>query len=155
MTDPTVHELVLDRILDVPRAEVWRAWTTPELLVQWWCPKPWQTTLAELDVRAGGTFRTIMQGPAGESFDNSGLYLEVVPEQRIVFTDAFTQTWVPSGKAFMVADVTFEDLGDGRTRYIARCRHWSAEDCAEHERMGFHEGWGAAADQLVALMQRV
>ena len=65
-------------------------------------------------------------------------------------TDAFTDAWVPSEKPFFVAEVTFEDEGSG-TRYRAVARHWTAEARDEHEKMGFREGWHAAADQLEAL----
>ena len=78
----------------------------------------------------------------------SGVYLEVVPNRRLVFTDAFTSAWVPSAKPFMVAIVEFEDLGDGTTRYTATVRHWTVEDRQAHEQMGFHQGWGVVADQL-------
>jgi uncharacterized protein YndB with AHSA1/START domain len=78
------------------------------------------------------------------------VYLEVVPNERLVFTDAYTAAWEPSGKPFMTVVVTFEDVG-GKTRYTARVRHWSVEDREAHEKMGFHEGWGRCADQLAAL----
>lgn len=92
-----------------------------------------------------------MNGPNGEVMPQPGVYLEVVPNQKIVFTDAFTEAWKPSDKPFMVGIVTFEDLGDGKTRYRAVARHWTVEDKAAHEQMGFHEGWGVATDQLTAL----
>lgn len=72
-----------------------------------------------------------------------------------MFSDAFVPGWKPSGKPFMVAHVTLEDAGDGRTKYTAVAQHWTAEAKAEHEAMGFHEGWGMAADQLEELARRV
>ncbi|OYW80406.1 MAG: polyketide cyclase, partial [Asticcacaulis sp. 32-58-5] len=72
-------------------------------------------------------------------------------QQKIVSTDAFTVGWVPSSDPFMTAIVTFEDAPGGKTLYVARARHWSPEKKQQHEQMGFHEGWGAAADQLEAL----
>jgi uncharacterized protein YndB with AHSA1/START domain len=149
------RELTLGRILDAPRAAVWRAWTEPELLKQWFCPAPWTVARAELDVRPGGASLIVMQGPEGQEMPNPGVYLEVVPHERLVFTDAFTSAWRPSGKPFMVAEVTFEDAGEGRTRYVARARHWSDADRKAHEEMGFHTGWGIAADQLEAVAQRL
>jgi hypothetical protein len=106
-----------------------------------------------MDVRSGGSSLIVMSGPNGEEVPNPGLYLEVVPNKRLVFTDAFTSTWVPAGKPFMVGDITFEDLGDGTTRYTAIARHWSVEDRKTHEQMGFHEGWGVAADQMAGAGQ--
>jgi uncharacterized protein YndB with AHSA1/START domain len=150
MTDSAEHELKITCLIDAPRAVLWRCWTEPELLKQWFCPLPWKVTRAELDLRPGGSSLIVMSGPDGEEMPNRGVYLEVVPQQRLVFTDAFTSAWVPSQRAFMVGFVTMEDEGSG-TRYIAGARHWSADDRAQHEAMGFHEGWGKATDQLAAL----
>jgi uncharacterized protein YndB with AHSA1/START domain len=76
----------------------------------------------------------------------------VVPDQRLVFTDAYTEGWVPSAKPFFTGMIELSDE-DGGTRYTARARHWKAEDKARHEAMGFHEGWSAVLDQLVALIR--
>jgi len=148
---PADRELVLERIIDAPAEKLYKCWTTPELMEQWFCPKPWTVKNVRTDVRTGGNTYLEMHGPNGEVMPQPGVYLEVVPNQKIVFTDAFTETWQPSTKPFMVAIVTFEDLGGGKTRYRAVARHWSAEDKAAHEQMGFHEGWGIVADQLAAL----
>jgi len=75
----------------------------------------------------------------------------VEPGRQLVFTDAFVSAWVPSGKAFMVGEVTLSDAPDGATHYLARALHWSEADQKQHEAMGFHEGWAAAARQLEAL----
>jgi uncharacterized protein YndB with AHSA1/START domain len=103
---------------------------------------------AELDVRSGGNSLVVMRSPDGQEFPNPGVYLEIMPNERIVFTDAYTRAWEPSAKPFLTGIITFEDLGAGRTCYTARVRHWSAEDLQKHEAMGFHEGWGKATDQL-------
>lgn len=145
------HELVLDRVLNAPREKLWRCWTDPKLMEEWFCPKPWYVTDAVVDARAGGEFTTIMHGPAGEEFPNTGVFLEVIEGRKLVFTDAFAPGWLPAGRPFMVAEITFEDIGEGRTRYLARARHWTDEARKEHEAMGFHEGWNAVADQLEAL----
>ena len=94
-----------------------------------------------------------MRGPEGEEHPNRGVYLEVVPGRKLVTTDAFTEAWVPSEKPFMTAVLTFEPE-DGKTRYTAIARHWSAEDKEAHEQMGFHDGWGKATDQMEALLAR-
>ena len=150
-TFPADRELVLERIIDAPAEKLYKCWTTPELMEQWFCPKPWKVTNVRTDVRTGGNTYLEMHGPNGEVMPQPGVYLEVVPNQKIVFTDAFTETWQPSAKPFMVAIVTFEDLGGGKTRYRAVARHWSVEDKETHEKMGFHEGWGIVADQLAEL----
>ena len=145
------RELSLTRLIDAPRAALFRAWTDPELLKQWFCPLPWTVASADLDVRAGGASVIVMKGPEGQEFPNRGVYLEVVENERIVFTDAFASAWEPSEKPFITAIITFEDEG-GRTRYTARVRHWSAADREAHEQRGFHAGWGKATDQLEALV---
>lgn len=58
-------DLVISRVLAAPRAAVWRAWTEPDLLRQWWCPRPWTTEVRAFELRAGGAFHTFMQGPEG------------------------------------------------------------------------------------------
>jgi uncharacterized protein YndB with AHSA1/START domain len=156
MTDtfPADRELVLTRLVDAPREKLYRAWTDPELLKQWFAPKPWTTPVVELDVRPGGSILFVMRSPEGQEMPNHGVYLEVVPNERLVSTDAFTRAWEPSTKPFMTLIVTFEDEA-GRTRYTACVRHWTAEDREAHEKMGFHEGWGLCADQLAALAAKI
>ncbi|MEC5323994.1 SRPBCC family protein [Aurantimonas sp. A3-2-R12] len=141
------RQLVLTRLIDAPRDKVYRAWTEPELLTRWFAPKPWTTPRAELDVRPGGSSLVTMRSPEGKDYPNPGVYLEVVKNERLVFTDAYTSAWVPSDKPFMTVTLTFEDE-DGKTRYTATARHWSAADRKAHEEMGFHEGWGQCAQQL-------
>ncbi len=143
--------LTLERTLAAPRAAIWRCWTEPDLLCQWFCPKPWGVSHADIEPYAGGRFFTHMVGPNGEQVPNSGVFLKVEHGLRLVFTDAFTRAWVPSGKAFMVGDITLSDAPDGGTGYIARALHWSEADRKQHEAMGFHEGWAAATRQLEAL----
>lgn len=146
------RELVLTRDVDVPREKLWRGWTDVELMKQWFVPKPWSIASAEIDLRPGGSSRIVMRSPEGQEFPNLGVYLEVVPNERLVFTDAYTRAWEPSEHPFMTGIITFEDLGNGRTRYTARAVHWTAADREKHEAMGFHEGWGKCLDQLVELM---
>lgn len=154
-TPITDRELVLQRTLNAPREKLYRCWTEPALIVQWFTPPPFKTVRAELDLRAGGRSCITMQSPEGQEFPNRGVYLEVVPNEKLVFTDAFVDSWEPSEKAFMVGTLTFEDAGEGRTLYTARVRHWSAADREAHEKMGFHQGWGIATQQLEALAQRI
>lgn len=151
---PADRELVLTRLIDAPREKLYRAWTEPALLKQWFAPKPYTTPVVELDVRPGGSAYFVMRGPDGQDMPNRGVYLEVVPNERLVSTDAFTEAWQPSAKPFMTLIVTFEDEG-GKTRYTARVRHWTVEDREAHEKMGFHEGWGICADQLTALVAKL
>ncbi|WP_163269778.1 SRPBCC family protein [Chelativorans alearense] len=148
------RELVLTRVFDAPREKVFRAWTDPEIMKQWFVPKPWTISAVELDVRPGGTSRIVMRDPDGKDYPNQGVYLEVVENEKIVFTDAYTEAWQPSEKPFFTGIITFEDEG-GKTRYTARARHWTVEDRKAHEEMGFHEGWGQCADQLAELLAKM
>lgn len=147
---PDDRTLTLDRVLAAPRAKVWRCWSEPKLIEHWFCPQPWRCARAEIELRPGGRFRTVMNGPNGEVVDSTGVVLDVAPGARLVFTDAYVEAWEPSPKPFMTAMVTLADAPGG-TRYIARAAHWSAADRKAHEEMGFQEGWGRAADQLERL----
>ncbi len=151
---PTDRDLVLTRIIDAAPAKLYRAWTEPELLKQWFAPLPYTTPVAELDVRPGGATMIVMRAPDGTEMPNPGVFLDVVENERLVFTNAYTKAWEPSDKPFMTVVLTFEDLG-GRTRYTALVRHWSVADRETHERMGFHQGWGQCADQLAALVAKL
>ncbi len=146
-TPASDRELVLTRLIAAPPAKVFEAWTKPELMLKWFTPKPFETVRVEADVRPGGASLIVMRGPDGTEYPNRGVYLEVVPNERLVFTDAFTEAWKPSDKPFMTGVLTFEDVG-GKTRYTARVMHWSAADREAHEKMGFHDGWGKATGQL-------
>jgi uncharacterized protein YndB with AHSA1/START domain len=94
-----------------------------------------------------------MRSPEGQEIACPGVYLEVVPNQRIVATDAFTKAWEPSEKPFMTVVLTFDDLGGGKTKYKAVCKHWTDADREAHEQMGFHQGWATCAEQLAALVE--
>ena len=153
-TQPSNHELVLTRLIKAPRHSLFRAWTEPELLKQWFAPHPCTVPVAETDVRPGGTSLIVMRVPDGKEMPCHGVYLEVVKDERLVFTDAYTKAWYPSAKPFMTVIITFEDEAGG-TRYTARVRHWTAEDKATHEKMGFHQGWALCTDQLAALAAKL
>ncbi len=145
------HVLTLERVLDAPVEKIWRCWTEPALVKQWFCPGPWHASGIRIDLRPGGEFSMVMNGPDGESFASSGVFLDVEPGRRLVFTDAFLPGWVPSERAFMTAETLFENAGEGKTRYFTRAMHWDKAALENPERMGFHEGWGKSIDQLEVL----
>lgn len=147
---PASRELVLDCLIEAPRSAVWRCWNDPQLLVQWFTPAPWSTKSATLDVRPGGDFTTVMADPEGKEFANTGVFLDVVDGEKLVFTDAYTTEWEPKENPFMTAIVTLAGEGQA-TRYRAVVRHFSETDRERHEAMGFHAGWALAAKQLEAL----
>ncbi len=151
--DPKL-DLVLERIIDVPRDLVWAAWTKPEHLSQWFTPAPWTVSDCEIDLRPGGIFRTTMRSPDGKEIANVGCYLEVVPGARLVWTDALLPGYRPAKNPFLTAIISLEARGNG-TRYIATALHRDEAARNRHEEMGFHEGWGKALDQLVAHAKRM
>jgi uncharacterized protein YndB with AHSA1/START domain len=152
-------DLVMERIVDVPRELVWKAWTTPEYLVKWFTPASWQTVDCEIDLRPGGIFRTVMRSPEGTDHPNVGCYLEVVENEKLVWTDALERGYRPSVKPsdclvsfFFTAIIMLEPHKDG-TKYTVIALHSNEEGRKKHEEMGFHEGWGKCLDQLVAFVK--
>jgi uncharacterized protein YndB with AHSA1/START domain len=148
---PSDRDLIITRLINAPREKVFKAWTDPELLKQWFAPLPYTTPVAELDVQPGGANLIVMRDPQGNDLPNRGVYLEVVENERLVFTNAYTNAWKPSEKPFMTVILTFEDE-DGKTKYTALVRHWTVADRETHEKMGFYQGWGQCTDQLEALV---
>ena len=146
--DPKL-DLVLERDIDVPVELVWEAWTTPESIKHWFVPKPWTIVSCEIDLRPGGAFTSVMRSPDGQEFTNSGCYLDIVPKQRMVFTDTLLPGFRPSPKPFFTAALLLEPKGSG-TRYTAIAIHGNEETRKQHEEMGFHDGWGTVVEQLVA-----
>lgn len=147
-------DLVLERIVPVKPATVWRAWTEPELLVQWFTPAPWRTESARVHPIPGGPFDIVMAGPDGERNDSKGCVLQAVPNRLLVWTDALSQGFRPQREPFMTGILLFTPHPDG-THYRAVVRHQGPEARAQHAEMGFEHGWGAALDQLVELAQRL
>jgi uncharacterized protein YndB with AHSA1/START domain len=155
--DPEL-DLVFERVVDVPRELIWTAWTTPEHIRKWFTPAPWTTVDCEIDLRPGGIFRTVMRSPEGIDFPNLGCYLEVVSNERLVWTNVLGPGYRPSIRptdescdAFgFTGAISLEPQGRA-TKYRAVVIHDDAESRRKHQDMGFHEGWGKALDQLVAL----
>lgn len=148
MSDAGKLDLEIVRRLEAPRAKVWKAWSDPDILKEWWCPKPWTTQVKAFDFRPGGAFHTYMTGPDGGDSDNPGVFLEVVPLEKIVWTSMLVDGWRPGRPWLPMTGVfLFEDEAGG-TRFTARCLHGDDATRAKHEEMGFYEGWGTMVDQL-------
>lgn len=167
MSNPITHipnpelDLVLERVVDVSPELVWAAWTTPEHLKKWFTPAPWKTVDCEIDLRPGGIFRTTMQSPEGQNFPNSGCYLEIVKNRKLVWTNALAPGYRPVGNVesacgmfLFTAVISLEPQGKG-TKYTALVIHRDKEGCQQHAEMGFADGWGKALDQLVEAMKKV
>lgn len=142
------RDLVLKREIDVPVELVWKAWTTPEHLREWFVPKPWTIASCELDLRPGGKFHTVMRSPDGQEYPNSGCYLEVTPNERLIFTDTLLAGYRPAPNPFFTAVLELARNGSG-TRYTAIAIHGDDAAKKKHEEMGFHDGWGTVVDQMV------
>lgn len=146
------HELSVSCLIDAPRDMCWRVWM--ERKADWFCPKPWRAEVIEEDMRPGGRSAIQMFGPDGEETGPmEGVFLEVVPGERVVTTDAYRAGWIPQAP-FLTA---IWQLGqeDDATRFTATARHWDAEAKARHEEMGFHGGWGAMMAQFKALCEEM
>jgi uncharacterized protein YndB with AHSA1/START domain len=146
--DPKL-DLVLERDIDVPPDLVWAAWTQPEHIEKWFAPAPWSVAECEIDLRPGGVFRTVMRSPEGQEFPGVGCYLEVVPEERLVWTDALLPGYRPAEQPFFTGVITMRPRGGG-THYVATALHRDEAGRQKHADMGFFDGWSAALDQLVA-----
>jgi len=158
-------DLMLERVIDVPRELVWQAWTTPELLKPWFCPLPCKTIDCEIDLHPGGIFRTVMQSPEGQKFPNDGCYLEIIKNEKLVWTNALQPGFRPANQPeaspghecaefLMTATISLEPRANG-TKYTALVMHANKEDRIKHEKMGFNEGWGTCLDQLVAMLKKM
>ncbi len=159
------YDLTFERVVPVTAAQLWQGWTDSATLMKWFTPAPWRTIDAEIDPRPGGIFRTVMQGPNGESGGGGvGCVLEAVPNRRFVWTTALGPGFVPNAPVeggfhftgileFLPVD---DNLGssatsNGGTLYRATGRHATQAEADQHAAMGFEVGWGLALDQLVAL----
>jgi uncharacterized protein YndB with AHSA1/START domain len=157
MTSPLVNpdpklDLVLDREIDVPVELVWEAWTTPKSIKHWFSPKPWSVTKCDIDLRVGGAFNFTMRSPEGEESPHVGCYLDIVPNRRLIWTNALLPGFRPAPKPFSTAALLFEPRGSG-TCYTAIAVHGDEETRVAHEKMGFYDGGAAVLDQLVAYIK--
>ncbi len=144
--DPQL-DLTFTRDLAVPVALVWECWTTPAHIKQFFVPKPHRVIHCDIDLRVGGRFNTTFD-VEGNQMENNGIYLDVIPLKKLVFTDGHTEGWKPMPEPFLTAIIDLADNGKGGTIYTATARHRTAEACKTHADMGFYSGWGTVADQL-------
>jgi len=153
--DPKL-DLVFERTTLLSPEKIWKAWTDPETLMKWFCPKPWKVTECRTELQAGGEFYTLMRGPEGEEMSNDGCYLEIIENKKLVWTNMMSQGFRPAS----ISSIGFAFVGtilisntDKGTLYKGIVSHGDEESRKKHEAMGFQEGWGLAFDQLVELMR--
>ncbi len=145
-------DLTFTRTLPVPRALVFECWTRPEHIPNFFVPRPHKVTGCDIDLRVGGRFNTTFE-VEGNVMENAGVWLEIVPNTRLVFTDGYAEGWKPAPEPFMTAIIDLADAPGGGTTYTATARHRTPESCEAHENMGFYDGWGTVVDQLVEYAQ--
>lgn len=151
MTVP--HQLRIARFIRARPETVWTAFTRHG--TEWFTPRPWTTPSVDYDLRPGGRADIVMQSPQGERHEYRGVVLAVEPGRRLVTTGAMTEDWVPqAGEMNFVRIDSFEPEGEG-TRYTVVARHWDEKAMQAHLEMGFEPGWGAAADQLAEVAERL
>lgn len=155
--DPAL-DLVMTRQTHVPVELVWKAWTTPDLLKQWFTPRPWKTVECEIEPRPGGRFRTVMESPEGEQFAGESCVLQVEENRLLVWTSALHAGFRPvgdPGESFVfTAYIEMEPSATGGTDYKVTLIHADGDSKRRHDEMGFESGWGSAFDQLVELMSQ-
>ena len=144
------HELVVTRVFDAPRELVFKAWTDPKIVAQWWGPHRFTNPVCELDPRPGGAIRIHMRGPDGTVYPMTGVYQEVVEPERIVFTSAALDA---SGNAMfeVLTTVTFAEEG-GKTKQILRTRVIKSTAEAAPYLAGMEAGWTQSLDRLTAYL---
>ncbi len=154
MTNDTT--LTISRLIAAPPSAVWNAWSVPENLAKWWIPAPIECEVVTLDLRPGGGFVTRMREAGAADFQPhvDGCFLDVVPEERLVFTTVLTEGWQPAEPWLALTAILTFEAQDGGTLYSARVLHKTPEDSAKHDQMGFYEGWGTAIGQLAGLLER-
>lgn len=151
--DPSL-DLVIERVVDVPAHLIWKVWTTPELIRQWFAPKPWTSPSCEIDLRPGGMFSVTMRGPDGEEFSGPGCHLEVIENKKLVWTSAMGPGFRPvkvEEEAFLFTAIFTLEESEAGTHYKVIVVHADAEAKEKHEGMGFYTGWGTVADQAIDL----
>jgi uncharacterized protein YndB with AHSA1/START domain len=142
------HELVLTRVFDAPRELVFKAWTDPKIVAQWWGPHRFTNPVCELDVRPGGAIRIHMRGPDGTVYPMTGVYQEVVEPERIVFTSAALD--MDGNPMFeLLTTVTFAEQG-GKTKQILRARVIKSTAQAAPYLAGMEPGWTQTLERLAA-----
>ena len=152
-----IKELTITRIFDAPRELVWKAWTEPDSFKKWWGPIGFTAPACQIDFRVGGNYLSCMMSPEGKDYWTTGTYQEIIPLERIVYTDSFSDdkgNIVPATYYAMSADfplemkvtVTFEDY-NGKTEMTLR-HEGLPPDIISECRTGWSQSFEKLADSL-------
>jgi uncharacterized protein YndB with AHSA1/START domain len=155
------QQIVITRVFDAPRDVVWKAWTEPGRLAEWWGPHGFTTPVCTIDLRPGGSFHSCMRSPDGQDYWSGGVYHEVVAPERIVCTDHFSDeagSVVPPTKYGMSADWPTEAMltvtlaeEAGKTRFTLQHAVGGAPDT---ERDQCRQGWSESLDRLAGYLAK-
>jgi len=139
------------RVFNAPRTLVWQAWTDPEMLAQWFGPRGFSSRVPELDVRVGGSLRIVMQGPDGSDYPMKGTFRDVVPPERLVFTNIAIDN---EGRHLLegMTTVTFAEQG-GKTTMTLRTHAVGRVPVASQMLVGMEAGWTQSIDRLEELLE--
>lgn len=155
---PSDREISITRSFNAPRELVWNAWTDSEQLKRWWGPKVFTAPVCQLDLRVGGKYLFCMRSPEGQDFWSAGVFQEIVPPERLVFTDNFADAdgnIVPASHYGMAGDVplamivtvTFKEV-DGQTQMTVKHSGLPAGEMADMTQAGWNESFDKLADSL-------
>ena len=146
--DREQRALSMSRVFDAPRELVWKVYTDPRLVPQWWGPRRLTTVVDKMEVREGGAWRYIQTDAEGNEYAFNGMYTEVVPPERLSYTFEFE----PMAGHISTDTLTFEALPDGKTRITARTTFTSLEDLEGMMQSGMEEGAVETWDRLEELL---
>lgn len=145
--DPEL-DLMIERHLNASRSNIWKAWSTPQLLEKWFTPEPVKAKVKALELHPGGSFDLDIVMEDGTVMSSPGCFLIVEDGHRIIFTDALGRNFRPNAKPFMTAEIVMTDTPDGGCNYIVHVRHVDEAGRKQHEEMGFESGWNTTISQL-------
>jgi uncharacterized protein YndB with AHSA1/START domain len=149
VTLPTDRQILITREFDAPRHLVYRAWTTPELVRRWWGGERGEVTIAEIDLRVGGTWRYVMVADGGFEVGFHGVYREIVPNERIVSTEVYEglpEGLDPEAEAALNT-LTLIEVGECTTLTVL-VEHRNKEGRDAHINSGMEGGMQEAMDRL-------
>ncbi|MGB9980431.1 SRPBCC family protein [Methanobacterium sp.] len=155
-------ELTITRTFNAPREVVWKAWTDPDMFMQWWGPRDFTTLVSKIDLKVGGEYFSCMRSPDGQDFCSKGVYRKIVELECLVMTDSFADNEgnaVPATHYGMGADfpmemqimVTFKEQ-NGKTKLIVK--HSDIRKLSEAELNDMQQGWNESLDKLAELLTR-
>ena len=165
-SDTVAGDFVISRVFDAPRELVWKCFTDPAHMKQWWGPKGVKIIKSDMDLRPGGTYLYGMEVPNGPVMWGKFVYREIVPPSKLVFINSFSDEnrgvtrhpMSPTWPLELLSTFTFEEAGPGKTKFTIR---WSPHNATEEERKTFdagqasmNQGWSGTLEQLEAYLPK-